>query len=153
MESCCVLLFVFLEVFHFWVSSSYYLRNAFICPSGYVLKLTFILMSIAKSRVGRKVSSEVWPLCLVGSVTHFRSVGPMVEWWLAGETTGLGEKRVSVHFVHHKSNMDRPGIEPGEKPASTRLSCTKCSDPIYLSKIVSSNVLRFSVSGLVGRRA
>jgi hypothetical protein len=44
----------------------------------------------------------------------------LVEWRLAGETEVLGENP-QRHFVHHKSHLTRPGIEPG-KPATNRLS-------------------------------
>jgi hypothetical protein len=37
----------------------------------------------------------------------------LVEWRLAGETEALGENLHRRHFVHHKSHMTRPGLEPG----------------------------------------
>jgi hypothetical protein len=33
--------------------------------------------------------------------------------WMAGETELLGENLPRRHFVHHKSHLTRPGVEPG----------------------------------------
>jgi hypothetical protein len=52
-------------------------------------------------------------------------VEQLVEWRLAEETEVLGENLLQRHFVHHKSHMTRPGLEPARrsgKPATNRLS-------------------------------
>jgi hypothetical protein len=48
-------------------------------------------------------------------------VEQLVEWKLAGETELLGKNRPQSHFVHYKSHVTRPGLEPGP-PATNRLS-------------------------------
>jgi hypothetical protein len=39
-------------------------------------------------------------------------VEQLVEWRLVGETEVLGENLPQRHFVHHKSHMTRPGLDP-----------------------------------------
>jgi hypothetical protein len=39
-------------------------------------------------------------------------VEQLMEWKLAGETEVPGENLPRRHFVHHKSHMTRPGLEP-----------------------------------------
>jgi hypothetical protein len=40
------------------------------------------------------------------------NVEQSVEWELAGETEVLGGNLTQRHFVHHKSHMTWPGLEP-----------------------------------------
>jgi hypothetical protein len=52
-------------------------------------------------------------------------VEKLVEWRLAGKTEVLGENLPQRHFVHHKSHMPDPVLNPGlrsGKPATNRLS-------------------------------
>jgi hypothetical protein len=48
-------------------------------------------------------------LCLPRVIVRMEN---LVE-WMAGETKVLGENLLRRHFVHHKSHLTRPGIEPG----------------------------------------
>jgi hypothetical protein len=54
-------------------------------------------------------------------------VEQLMEWRLAGETEVLGENLPQSHFVHHKSNMTRPGLQPGQPrwEAASKLCCNR----------------------------
>jgi hypothetical protein len=58
-------------------------------------------------------------------------VKQLVEWRWAGETEVLGENLPQRHFVHHKSHMTRPGLEPAV--GSQRLTAWAMARPSYLS--------------------
>jgi hypothetical protein len=54
---------------------------------------------------------------------------------LAGETEILGENLPQRYFVHHKSHLTRPGLEPGETYMiigiiTRHLSCEQVSIPL-----------------------
>jgi hypothetical protein len=59
-------------------------------------------------------SSSCWPLigllCLSWVIMMMKN---LVEWRLAGETEVLGENLPLRHYVHYKSHLTRPGLEPG----------------------------------------
>jgi hypothetical protein len=67
------------------------------------------------------------------------NVEQSVEWRLAGETEVPGENVPQLHFVHHKSHMTGPGLEPG-KPATNRLrygtAKNKNNESLWWMKVV-----------------
>jgi hypothetical protein len=58
-------------------------------------------------------------------------VEQLVEWRLAGETEVLGENLPQRQFVHHKSHMTRPELEPrAAEVGSQRLTAWAMARPI-----------------------
>jgi hypothetical protein len=67
-------------------------------------------------------------------------VEQLVEWRLAGETEVLGEILPQRHFVHHKSHMTRPGLEPrAAVVGSQRLTAWAMTRP-YTPRIESADL-------------
>jgi hypothetical protein len=59
-------------------------------------------------------------------------VEQLVEWRLAGESEVLGENLPQRHFVHHKSHMTRPGLEPrAAAVGSQRLTAWAMAQPVH----------------------
>jgi hypothetical protein len=66
-------------------------------------------------------------------------VDQFVEWRLAGETEVVGENLPYYHFVHHKSHMTWPGLEPGPpqwKRATNRLRYGTALDATIVLKCI-----------------
>jgi hypothetical protein len=58
-------------------------------------------------------------------------VKQLVEWRLVGETEVLGENMPQRHFIHHKSHMTRPGLEPRTAAVrSQRLTAWAMARPV-----------------------
>jgi hypothetical protein len=63
-------------------------------------------------------------------------VEQLVEWRLAGETEILGETLPQHHFVHHKSHMTRPGLQPrAAAVGSQRLTAWAMARPFHFSVV------------------
>jgi hypothetical protein len=65
------------------------------------------------SRVGLWVLRSLTGLLYQPRMIVTVSVEKLVKWRLAGETEVLGENFPQRHLVQHKSQMPRPGFEPG----------------------------------------
>jgi hypothetical protein len=62
----------------------------------------------------------------------------LLEWRLAGETEVLGENLHQRYFVHHKSDFNKPGRDPGPrcgKPATNRWSYGAALSSVVISSI------------------
>jgi hypothetical protein len=55
---------------------------------------------------------HIWPI-VPAPDDRLMSVEQSLEWELAGQTEVFGENLLQCHFVHHKSHMTWPGLEPG----------------------------------------
>jgi hypothetical protein len=76
-------------------------------------------------------------------------VEQLVEWRLAGETEVLGKDLPQRHFVHHKSHMTRPGLEPGPlrlEGATNRLNYGAAFSSPATSFISPSSIVYTSIS-------
>jgi hypothetical protein len=63
-----------------------------------------------ESKLGPLGTSDIyWPIVPALVIVRMEN---LVE-WMAGETEVLGENLPRRHFVHHKSHLTRPRIEPG----------------------------------------
>jgi hypothetical protein len=70
--------------------------------------LLFIVSGVGLSPLGNAATSG-----LLYKLQMRVNVEQLAEWRLAGETEVLGENLPQRHFVHRKSHMTRPGLEPG----------------------------------------
>jgi hypothetical protein len=67
-------------------------------------------------------------------------VEQLVDWRLAGETEVLGQNLPQRHFVHHKSHMTRPGLEPRTAAVgSQRLTAWAMAGPKHKNSINTTN--------------
>jgi hypothetical protein len=89
------------------------------------LSVSFRLLDLGQTaRLLGWVISSSQGLCYLPRVIVMME--KLVEWTaLAGDTEVLGENLPRRHFVHHKSNLPDPGVNPGHhsgKPATNHLS-------------------------------
>jgi hypothetical protein len=78
----------------------------------YLINNIYFLICIVRGGVQTGSTRHVGQLLAYCTCPGWLRMENLVE-WMTGETEVLGENLPPRHFVHHKSHLTRPGIEPG----------------------------------------